>query len=143
MVPATMLNAQERNGVMVCQNLALDVALRPSLLQYVALNPFIAGEYYAVYGDGSVSWNFPTAWSEDVSTISRGITPVANTVSHVSPGGTAATIPHPAVAAPTIIPLPAAAASSPTARKITWQEGLLMGLKATNDIATIVQALGN
>ncbi|KAJ7874619.1 hypothetical protein B0H13DRAFT_1894444 [Mycena leptocephala] len=120
------LSAQQKNGVV-----------------YVALNPFIAGEYYAVYGDGSVSWNFPTAWSKDVSTISRGITPVANTVSHVSPGGTAATIPHPAVAAPTIIPLPAAAASSPTARKITWQEGLLMGLKATNDIATIMQVLGN
>ncbi|KAJ7874627.1 hypothetical protein B0H13DRAFT_2348467 [Mycena leptocephala] len=121
-----MLNAQERSGVM-----------------YVALNPFIAGEYYAVYGDGSVSWNFLTAWTEDVSTISWGITPVASTVSLVHPGGIAATIPGPPAAAPSTIPHPAAAAPSPTARKITWQQGLLMGLNATNDIATIVQVLGN
>ncbi|KAF7328831.1 hypothetical protein MVEN_02512200 [Mycena venus] len=125
LVEATIRNAQEKNGVM-----------------YVALNPFIAGEYYAVYGDGSASWNFPTAWTKDVSTISRGIAPVANIVSPVNPGGIAATIPRPATAAPATIPHPAAA-PSPTAHKITWQQGLLLGLKATNDIAKIVQVLGN
>jgi hypothetical protein len=109
-----MLNAQERNGVMVCQNLALDVALRPSLLQYVALNPFIAGEYYAVYGDGNVSWNFPTAWTEEVSTISWGITAVANTVSLVHPGGIAATIPGPPAVAPSTIPLSYSSSSDNT-----------------------------
>ncbi|KAJ7800711.1 hypothetical protein B0H14DRAFT_2898479 [Mycena olivaceomarginata] len=40
---------------------------------YIALNPFVAGEFYAVYGDGSASWNFPTAWSADVTAVSRHI----------------------------------------------------------------------
>ncbi|KAJ6563287.1 hypothetical protein DFH09DRAFT_1158889 [Mycena vulgaris] len=45
-------------------------------LMYIALNPFTAGEYYVVYGDGGAAWNFPVAWSEDVTSISRQIQPI-------------------------------------------------------------------
>ncbi|KAJ7234504.1 hypothetical protein B0H12DRAFT_1142734 [Mycena haematopus] len=48
-------------------------AARRRGVMYVALNPFVPNEYYAVYGDGSASWNFPTAWSTDVTAISRQI----------------------------------------------------------------------
>ncbi|KAJ7346291.1 hypothetical protein DFH08DRAFT_1081116 [Mycena albidolilacea] len=59
MVEAIIRNTQEaarRRGVM-----------------YIALNPFVAGEFYVVYGDGSASWNIPTAWSADVTNVSRAI----------------------------------------------------------------------
>ncbi|KAJ7609894.1 hypothetical protein FB45DRAFT_1038360 [Roridomyces roridus] len=42
---------------------------------YVALNPFIAGEFYLVYGDGRTLWNFPPEWSEDVAAVSTAIRP--------------------------------------------------------------------
>ncbi|KAJ7135293.1 hypothetical protein C8R43DRAFT_622367 [Mycena crocata] len=62
-------------------------------VMYIALNPFVAGEYYAVYGDGSAAWNFPTAWSADVTAISREIKPVPPPPPAVStPGGTGGTI---------------------------------------------------
>ncbi|KAJ7349689.1 hypothetical protein DFH08DRAFT_124220 [Mycena albidolilacea] len=48
-------------------------AARRRGVMYIALNPFVAGEFYAVYGDGSASWNFPTAWSADVTAVSRHI----------------------------------------------------------------------
>ncbi|KAF8177471.1 hypothetical protein K438DRAFT_1292035 [Mycena galopus ATCC 62051] len=51
-------------------------AARRRGVMYIALNPFISGEFYAVYGDGSASWNFPTAWSADVAAISRAIKPM-------------------------------------------------------------------
>ncbi|KAJ7614933.1 hypothetical protein FB45DRAFT_873801 [Roridomyces roridus] len=51
----------------------VDAAARKRGVMYLALNPFMAGEYYAVYGDGSATWNFPTAWSADVTTVSRQI----------------------------------------------------------------------
>ncbi|KAJ7767893.1 hypothetical protein DFH07DRAFT_1009278 [Mycena maculata] len=59
-------------------------------VMYVALNPFIAGEFYAVYGDGSASWNFPTAWTADVSIVSREIkpVPVPSPVAAAAPSGT-------------------------------------------------------
>ncbi|KAF7339186.1 hypothetical protein MVEN_01995900 [Mycena venus] len=65
-------------------------AARRRGVMYIALNPFIAGEYYAVYGDGSASWNFPTAWSADVTAVSRQIKPIhipAAPAPVVSPGG--------------------------------------------------------
>ncbi|KAJ7459339.1 hypothetical protein FB451DRAFT_1182361 [Mycena latifolia] len=57
---------------------------------YIALNPFVAGEYYAVYGDGSAAWNFPTAWSEDVTSISQKIRPtvIPAAAAGAAPGGT-------------------------------------------------------
>ncbi|KAK6977303.1 hypothetical protein R3P38DRAFT_549408, partial [Favolaschia claudopus] len=51
-------------------------AARRRGIMYIALNPFIPGEFYAVYGDASASWNFPTAWSADVTAISREIKPM-------------------------------------------------------------------
>ncbi|KAJ7218490.1 hypothetical protein GGX14DRAFT_595053 [Mycena pura] len=51
-------------------------AARKRGIMYVALNPHMPGEYYAVFGDGSASWSFPTAWSRDVTTVSREIKPV-------------------------------------------------------------------
>ncbi|KAJ7126036.1 hypothetical protein C8R44DRAFT_851604 [Mycena epipterygia] len=174
-------------------------------VMYVALNPFVAGEYYAVYGDGSASWNFPTAWSADVTAISREIKPipVASPVSAVSPGGTAvaqtvsvvqsmqvspggtaavqvasptamggtaspvgvftsighsvghsiqAVVQEVAPAPPSYVPQsratvvspppvaqsPPAAAPSPPAHKVTWQEGLTMGLKAAEGLNKII-----
>ncbi|KAJ7459295.1 hypothetical protein FB451DRAFT_1506507 [Mycena latifolia] len=53
-------------------------------IAYIPLNPFVAGEYYVVYGDGSARWNLPPAWEADVSSISHEITPAAT----ASPGGT-------------------------------------------------------
>ncbi|KAF7291474.1 hypothetical protein MKEN_01481900 [Mycena kentingensis (nom. inval.)] len=45
-------------------------------ITYIALNPFVPNEFYAVYGDASASWNFPTNWTADVTTVSREIKPV-------------------------------------------------------------------
>ncbi|KAJ7459293.1 hypothetical protein FB451DRAFT_1372027 [Mycena latifolia] len=53
-------------------------------IAYIALNPFVAGEYYVVYGDGSARWNLPPAWEADVSSISHEIAPSVR----ASPGGT-------------------------------------------------------
>ncbi|KAJ7026823.1 hypothetical protein C8F04DRAFT_1124359 [Mycena alexandri] len=66
-------------------------AARRRGVMYVALNPFVAGEFYAVYGDASASWNFPTAWSADVTAISREIKPMPSPAAApaVAPGGTA------------------------------------------------------
>lgn len=84
-------HASRRRGLMVsCQHLAFDLNSVLSLpcLQYVALNPFVPGEFYAVYGDGGTSWNFPISWTEDVTAVSREIRPVGSPVSAVSAGGT-------------------------------------------------------
>ncbi|KAJ7159631.1 hypothetical protein C8R46DRAFT_1108747 [Mycena filopes] len=73
-------------------------AARRRGVMYVALNPFVAGEYYAVYGDASASWNFPTAWGADVTAISREIRPMPAPAPAVAPGG---------IAAPSLPPIPA------------------------------------
>ncbi|KAJ7670523.1 hypothetical protein B0H17DRAFT_1209256 [Mycena rosella] len=36
-------------------------------VMHLALNPFVAGQYYAVLADGSTSWDLPTAWEEQVT----------------------------------------------------------------------------
>ncbi|KAJ7214867.1 hypothetical protein GGX14DRAFT_562897 [Mycena pura] len=107
-------------------------AARRKGIMYVALNPHMPGEYYAVYGDGSATWSFPTAWTTNVTTVSLKIKPIAlqpppppprelpgqmqvsvsagGTGPPVSSGGTSsAHSPSPApvpVAAPTFIPAP-------------------------------------
>ncbi|KAJ7440558.1 hypothetical protein B0H11DRAFT_539557 [Mycena galericulata] len=58
-------------------------AARRRGVMYVALNPFVAGEYYAVYGDASASWNFPVAWTQDVTTVSQKIRPATFAASAV------------------------------------------------------------
>ncbi|KAJ7767887.1 hypothetical protein DFH07DRAFT_1009264 [Mycena maculata] len=76
-----MLEAMIRN---------MQEASRRRGVMYVALNPFIPGEFYAVYGDGSASWNFPTAWTADVTIVSREVKPipVPSPVAAAAPGGT-------------------------------------------------------
>ncbi|KAJ7473693.1 hypothetical protein B0H11DRAFT_1340711 [Mycena galericulata] len=113
--------------------------IRRSGIVYVALNSFVAGEYYAVYGDGSALWNFPTAWAADVTAISREIRPVARAGSAAAPGGTTPTqsaksapawpadISPPAYVPPTSTvgaPSPnAGKALPPHVHKVRWQEG--------------------
>ncbi|KAJ7258102.1 hypothetical protein B0H12DRAFT_452564 [Mycena haematopus] len=48
-------------------------------IAYIALSPFVAGEYYGVYGDGSTAWWLPTSWTKDVTTASQGIKPIQTT----------------------------------------------------------------
>ncbi|KAJ7083597.1 hypothetical protein B0H15DRAFT_850073 [Mycena belliarum] len=65
-------------------------------ITYVALNPFVAGEYYAVYGDGSTAWNLPPAWSSDVIAVSGG-NAGSNTAAGSAKGSTpASSAPRPA-----------------------------------------------
>ncbi|KAJ6524185.1 hypothetical protein B0H19DRAFT_1085395 [Mycena capillaripes] len=88
-------------------------AARRRGVMYLALNPFIAGEYYAVYGDGSASWNFPTTWSANVAAISRQIKPVqiqAAPAPAVSPGS----IPSKILPAAPVSPPPVAVSSGGT-----------------------------
>ncbi|KAJ6518351.1 hypothetical protein DFH09DRAFT_1194478 [Mycena vulgaris] len=54
-------------------------------VKYVALNPFIPGEYYAVCLDGSTSWNLPKAWATDVCNSSERISATGGTSSHKTP----------------------------------------------------------
>nr|GAT52319.1 predicted protein [Mycena chlorophos] len=68
-------------------------ATRRKGILYIALNPHVPGEFYLVFGDASVRWAFPAAWSPDVTAVSREIRRVeANTppasVTGVSTGGT-------------------------------------------------------
>ncbi|KAJ6582777.1 hypothetical protein B0H10DRAFT_2098329 [Mycena sp. CBHHK59/15] len=68
-----------------------DTARRRGVM-FIALNPYFPGEYFAAFGDGSASWNFPAAWSADVATVSRTLQPIptvpAVPVSPAAPGGT-------------------------------------------------------
>ncbi|KAJ6505342.1 hypothetical protein C8R45DRAFT_547706 [Mycena sanguinolenta] len=110
-----------------------DAARRRGVM-YIALNPFIAGEYYAVYGDGSAAWNFPTAWSADVIAVSRQIqampmpmpvpapapqpqpsVPPPAPVVEVSLGGTGPSLPAPALPQPSpALPQPSPALPQPS-----------------------------
>ncbi|KAJ7494014.1 hypothetical protein FB451DRAFT_1164882 [Mycena latifolia] len=112
---------------------------------YIALNPFVPGEYYAVYGDGSAAWNLPTDWSADVGTISRGIVPVSD----AAPGGTspapvvqgppayAAQTPTAYPAAPRPPQSPPAAAPAPAAQKPKWEEGIKTAVEITKLLAVL------
>ncbi|KAJ6550292.1 hypothetical protein B0H19DRAFT_1265132 [Mycena capillaripes] len=52
------------------QTIIMEKAPRKRGLMYCALNPFVAGEYYAVYGDGGSTWCLHPTWSADVKTVS-------------------------------------------------------------------------
>ncbi|KAF7373499.1 hypothetical protein MSAN_00559800 [Mycena sanguinolenta] len=54
-------------------------ATRRKGIAFVALSPYAAGQYYVAYGDGSASWNIPTEWSVDVTTVSQSLRPVGST----------------------------------------------------------------
>ncbi|KAJ7641899.1 hypothetical protein FB45DRAFT_901298, partial [Roridomyces roridus] len=98
-------------------------AARRRGIMYIALNPFVAGEYYAVFGDGSASWNFPTVWGANVTAVSQKIrpveTPATAATADSSPGGTASPVVQPMPVAsggtssgsPSILPRPPSVAS--------------------------------
>ncbi|KAJ7270772.1 hypothetical protein B0H12DRAFT_1067408 [Mycena haematopus] len=47
-------------------------------IAFIALSPYAAGQYYVAYGDGSASWNIPTEWTVDVTTVSKSLRPVGS-----------------------------------------------------------------
>ncbi|KAF7314055.1 hypothetical protein HMN09_00564300 [Mycena chlorophos] len=63
-----------RNGLLV-RNLIYSVPKKTDL-QYISLNPYIAGEFYLVFGDASARWKLPTAWTADVTEVSKHIRPL-------------------------------------------------------------------
>ncbi|KAJ6562570.1 hypothetical protein B0H19DRAFT_1375615 [Mycena capillaripes] len=123
-------------------------------IMYLALSPFVAGEYYAVYGDFSTSWNLPTAWIEDITSVSQLI------ASEVSAGGTepAAQDSAPEVAVGQSASAPIASAYTPVYAaplpsvplppappvkhsKVNWKEGIELGLKAMEGITKIIEVI--
>ncbi|KAF8185842.1 hypothetical protein K438DRAFT_2154684 [Mycena galopus ATCC 62051] len=64
---------------------ALDAMIRNSAensrrkgIAFIALSPYSVGQYYVAFGDGSASWNIPTEWTVDVTTVSKSLRPVAS-----------------------------------------------------------------
>ncbi|KAF7326969.1 hypothetical protein MVEN_02591100 [Mycena venus] len=47
-------------------------------IAFLALSPHAAGQYYVAYGDASASWNIPTEWTVDVTTVSKSLRPVGS-----------------------------------------------------------------
>ncbi|KAJ7202191.1 hypothetical protein C8J57DRAFT_1486104 [Mycena rebaudengoi] len=116
---------------------------------YCALNPFVAGEYYAVYGDGGSTWCLHPTWIEDVKTMSLrikellGDTPTAPPPPMYAPPPVYASPATPVYAAPPVTPIymtpppPVVVQAAPangSGRKMNWQEGVVLGLKATSII---------
>ncbi|KAJ6554945.1 hypothetical protein DFH09DRAFT_1493868 [Mycena vulgaris] len=52
--------------------------LRLTIFQYVVLNPFVAGEYYAVYGHGTSTWLLPPTWDDNVKVVQIQGSPLAD-----------------------------------------------------------------
>ncbi|KAJ7777688.1 hypothetical protein DFH07DRAFT_951339 [Mycena maculata] len=105
-------------------------ASRKRGVTYVALNPFIPGEFYAVYGDGSASWNFPAAWTADVTVVSREIKPVplVNPVAVAYPGGAAAGGTAVVTVAQTVAVAPGGTAAAPEVTSPTSSGGTASGI---------------
>ncbi|KAJ7362788.1 hypothetical protein DFH08DRAFT_326666 [Mycena albidolilacea] len=80
------------------QTIIMETAPSKRGLAYVALNPFVAGEYYAVYGDGTATWCLLPAWGQDVTTVSLQI---KNLLVAPAPG----TVTPPPMYAPAAIPM--------------------------------------
>jgi hypothetical protein len=109
------------------------------------LNPFLAGEYYAVYGDGSTSWSLPTAWSPDVTAVSQMLAqetaaPPAYVTHIATSTPTPLAVYVPAPVSPYTSQAAPSAPSSPPAHKVDWKEGLMMGLKAAEVATKLVVA---
>ncbi|KAF7303946.1 hypothetical protein MIND_00625300 [Mycena indigotica] len=69
-------------------------ATRRKGILYLSLNPHVPGEFYLVFGDASAKWNIPSAWTSDVTSVSREIKPIEMSsppasLFNVSTGGTA------------------------------------------------------
>ncbi|KAJ6561814.1 hypothetical protein B0H19DRAFT_1375131 [Mycena capillaripes] len=88
-------------------------------LAYIALSPFHAEHFYAVYSKGGWKSYLPKSWTECVSAVSKGIQPITQKASSSS-----------------------SAPSAPVVhKKTTWKEGLAIGfkvVKVATDIATPV-----
>ncbi|KAJ7914956.1 hypothetical protein B0H13DRAFT_2324763 [Mycena leptocephala] len=86
-------------------------------LVYIALSPFDADDFYAVYSEGRWKSYLPKSWTEDVSAVSEGIQPITQKPSSSAPS---APVVH---------------------KKTTWKEGLAIGykvVKVATGIATLV-----
>ncbi|KAJ7152377.1 hypothetical protein C8R46DRAFT_1357454 [Mycena filopes] len=123
-------------------------AARRRGVMYVALNPFVAGEYYAVYGDASASWNFPTAWGADVTAISREIRPMPAPAPAVAPGGTVATQPLPLIPAMEVAPggtgpAPSLAPLAPTSTGGTVSSMPSAPTPTSGTVSSIAAAVGH
>ncbi|KAF8209917.1 hypothetical protein K438DRAFT_1810544 [Mycena galopus ATCC 62051] len=134
------------------QTIIMEKAHKKRGLMYCALNPFVAGEYYAVYGDGGSTWCLHSTWSADVKTVSLRIkellgdpptTPTAPPSPMYAPPPVYAPPATPVYAAPPVIPIymtppppvvVQAAPANESGHKMKWQEGVLLGLKATSII---------
>jgi hypothetical protein len=121
------------------------------------LNPFVAGEYYAVYGDNSTTWNLPTAWNEDVTGVSQIFVSEAAEPEQTTAGGTEPAQTTAADSAskqsdvvptytPEYVPQPSAAPPPPPKPrvphpKVNWKEGIELGLKVAEGITKIIEAV--
>lgn len=117
----------------------------------------MAGEYYAVYGDNSTTWNLPTAWNEDVTGVSQIFGSEAAEPEQTTAGGTepAQTIPAESASkrsdavstyTPEYVPQPSAAPPPPPKprvphSKVNWKEGIELGLKVAEGITKIIEAV--
>ncbi|KAJ7459277.1 hypothetical protein FB451DRAFT_1563683 [Mycena latifolia] len=110
---------------------------------YIALNPFVAGEYYAVYGDGSARWNLPPAWEADVSSISHEIIEIAP-LARESPGGTppASVVPNASVVVQNASVAPNASSPPENKHHIQW-EAVNQTLEAAVHVAELINAFQN
>ncbi|KAJ7217541.1 hypothetical protein C8J57DRAFT_1537669 [Mycena rebaudengoi] len=121
---------------------------------YLALNTFVAGEFYVVYGDASTSKSIQRIASADLASAPGGTAPKVGPV-EVSLGGTSGKIqvqevsPPPTYAAQaqtSAAPAQRPAASAlrqaapPTAEKFNWKQGLELGLQAAERISEIINA---
>ncbi|KAJ7826302.1 hypothetical protein B0H14DRAFT_2595927 [Mycena olivaceomarginata] len=111
------------------QKIIMERASTKRGLVYVALNPFVAGEYYGVYGDGTSTWCLLPTWSQDVATVSLQIKglPVDPAPATVAPTPVSASAAIPVSIQPP--QLAQAAAANGSTNK--WKEGAVLGLKAT------------
>ncbi|KAJ7826270.1 hypothetical protein B0H14DRAFT_2817441 [Mycena olivaceomarginata] len=104
------------------QTIILEKAPKKRGLMYCALNPFVGGEYYVVYGDGGSTWCLHPTWSADVKTVSLRIKEL------LGDPPTTPTAPPPPMYAPPLYAPPA------TPVYAAPPEGVVLGLKATSII---------
>ncbi|KAF8185839.1 hypothetical protein K438DRAFT_1836409 [Mycena galopus ATCC 62051] len=56
-------------------------------IEFIALSPYSVSQYYVAFGDGSASWNIPTEWTVDVTTVTKSLRPVASDSTLLPPLG--------------------------------------------------------
>ncbi|KAK7055369.1 hypothetical protein R3P38DRAFT_1353669 [Favolaschia claudopus] len=66
-------NAEERN--------------KRNSIVYVALSPYVAGQYFVVFGNGTAQWNLPREMHADVETVVKAMRPLAQAAGARSPDG--------------------------------------------------------